>query len=212
MMKINHQAGITSAALVLLLSGCSGGNDGAAEKQTDRVEEQGDEQYDREQTSDTYDMHDSEDREEMEDGESGDPGALPGGLKEAQSPTYPVGSEVVLKADHMPGMQNAKATVTGAYETTAYAVTYTPTDGGKPVKAHKWVIHEELKDPGKDPVQKGSQVTIAADHMDGMKGATGIIDDAEKTTVYQVDFVPEDGGEKVKNHKWVIEEELSEES
>jgi hypothetical protein len=45
--------------------------------------------------------------------------------------------------------------------------------------------------------------------MKGMKGATGKIDSAEKTTVYTVDYTPTTGGEKVKNHKWVTESELS---
>lgn len=38
----------------------------------------------------------------------------------------------------------AKATIVGAYDTTAYAVTYTPTTGGPVVKNHKWVIESEL--------------------------------------------------------------------
>ncbi|QYF85490.1 YdhK family protein [Brevibacterium sp. PAMC21349] len=32
----------------------------------------------------------------------------------------------------------------GAYDTTAYAVTYTPTTGGPKVKNHKWVIESKL--------------------------------------------------------------------
>ncbi|MEH7471494.1 YdhK family protein, partial [Priestia megaterium] len=42
-----------------------------------------------------------------------------------------------------------------------------------------------------------------------MKGAKATIDSAEKTTVYRVDYKPTTGGEKVKNHKWVTESELS---
>lgn len=47
-----------------------------------------------------------------------------------------------------------------------------------------------------------------ADHMEGMNGATAVIDSAEQTTVYMVDFTST-SGEEVKNHKWVTESELS---
>ncbi|PET71278.1 hypothetical protein CN514_07580 [Bacillus sp. AFS001701] len=45
--------------------------------------------------------------------------------------------------------------------------------------------------------------------MEGMKGAKATIYSAERTTVYMIDFKPTDGGETVKNHKWVTELELS---
>jgi hypothetical protein len=45
--------------------------------------------------------------------------------------------------------------------------------------------------------------------MEGMKGATAEIDSAEETTVYMVDYTPTNGGEEVKNHKWVTESELT---
>ncbi len=45
--------------------------------------------------------------------------------------------------------------------------------------------------------------------MKGMDGAKAIIDSAEPTTVYMVDYTPTTGGEPVKNHKWVTESELS---
>lgn len=64
-------------------------------------------------------------------------GEVPAGLKEAQNPTYKVGDEVVIHAKHMEGMDGAKAKVVGAYDTVAYAVTYTPTTGGEPVPNHK---------------------------------------------------------------------------
>lgn len=47
--------------------------------------------------------------------------------------------------------------------------------------------------------------------MKGMDGATATIDSAEKTTVYMIDYVPTTGGEKMTNHKWVTENELSNE-
>ncbi|WP_054024826.1 YdhK family protein [Bacillus sp. FJAT-28004] len=135
-------------------------------------------------------------------------GQLPKGLKEATSPTFKVGSEAIIKADHMTGMNGAIATIGGAYTTTAYAVSYTPTTGGERVTNHKWVIHEEIKDAGDKPYKSGAEVVLQADHMEGMNGATATIDSAEQTTVYMFDYVPTSGGEKMKNHKWVTESEL----
>ncbi|GGA31457.1 YdhK family protein [Paenibacillus physcomitrellae] len=134
--------------------------------------------------------------------------SLPEGLKTKANPTYPAGTKVILEADHMAGMKGAEATVVGAYDTTAYAVTYTPTTGGEPVKNHKWVIQKEIKDAGSTVLEPGTQVTIEADHMKGMKGAKGVIESAEPTTVYMVDYKPTTGGPEVKNHKWVVESEL----
>src|SRR5699024_9268249 len=65
--------------------------------------------------------------------------------------TYPIGSEAVMYANHMEGMDGDVATIEGAYETTVYAVTYTPTTGGEKVENHKWVIHEEIKNAEEQP-------------------------------------------------------------
>jgi hypothetical protein len=136
-------------------------------------------------------------------------GEVPAGLKEAKNPTYRVGSQAVIQADHMPGMKGAAATIAGAYDTTAYVVSYKPTIGGERVNNHKWVIQQEIKDSGNKALQPGSKVTLKADHMPGMKDATAEIVSAEQTTVYMVDYTPTTGGERVKNHKWVTESELS---
>nr|WP_251127791.1 YdhK family protein [Exiguobacterium sp. s154] len=136
-------------------------------------------------------------------------GEVPDDLQEAENPTFEVGSQAIIETDHMEGMKGAEATIVGAYDTTAYAVTDTPTDGGEPVENHKWVIHTELENPGDEPLETGDQATIAADHMEGMDGATATVDSTEETTVYMVDFVPTTGGEEVTNHKWVTESELS---
>ncbi|MBO0587736.1 YdhK family protein [Sporosarcina sp. E16_8] len=136
-------------------------------------------------------------------------GEVPENLKVAVNPTYKVGSEAIIKANHMEGMEGAVATIVGAYDTTAYAISYTPVTGGKRVENHKWVIQEEIKDAGDKTFEPGTEVTIEADHMKGMKGARAVIDSAEKTTVYMIDYTPTTGGEKVTNHKWVTESELS---
>jgi hypothetical protein len=134
---------------------------------------------------------------------------VPKVLKEAKNPTYKVGSQVVVKAHHMKGMYGAKATIVGAYDTTAYVVTYTPTTGGPVVKNHKWVIQEEIKNAGTNQLKPETEVTLEANHMEGMMGAKAFIVSAVPTTVYMIDYIPTTGGPIVKNHKWVIESELS---
>lgn len=138
-------------------------------------------------------------------------GEVPDGLIEAKNPTYKVGSQAMITADHMEGMNGATATIVGAYNTSVYAVSYTPTTGGERVTNHKWVIHEEIKDASAKPFEPGAEVVLQADHMKGMNGATATIDSVEQTTVYMVDYTPTTGGEKVTNHKWVTESELSSE-
>ncbi|MFZ3590084.1 YdhK family protein [Bacillus sp. DJP31] len=136
-------------------------------------------------------------------------GEVPEGLKIAESPTYEVGEKATLEADHMEGMKGAEATIVGAYDTTVYAVSYDPTTGGKRVENHEWVIHEELKEAGEEPFAVGAEVTLETEHMKGMKGATAVVDSAEQTTVYMIDYTPTNDGEEVKNHKWVTGNELS---
>lgn len=138
------------------------------------------------------------------------PAELPDGLLGAESPTYPVGSKAVIAEAHMSGMEGVEVTIAGAYDTTAYIVSYTPTDGGEPVVDHKWVVHEELEGAaGKQPLAPGDEAVLMADHLSGMAGATATIDAAEHTTVYSVDFTSTTTGEQVKGHLWVTEEELA---
>lgn len=135
-------------------------------------------------------------------------GDIPEGLKEAENPKYPVGSQAIIQSDHMAGMKDANATIVGAYDTTVYTVSYSPSTGGEKVEDHKWVIHEELINPGEAPLKPGAEAKTEASHMEGMAGTTLEIDSAEQTTVYMVDFTTTDG-EKVTNHQWVTENELS---
>ena len=137
-----------------------------------------------------------------------DGGPAPEGIAEAASPAHPVGSEVTLTADHMPGMDGATATITGAFDTTTYSVDYTPTTGGDPVTDHQWVVQEELENPGEERLADGTEVTVTADHMEGMDGANAMIAGAYDTYTYAVDFTPSAGGEPVKDHKWVVQQEI----
>ncbi|MGG1365097.1 YdhK family protein [Priestia megaterium] len=195
---MKKQLFILGVAIIIGLSGCgnnSNGSDSDSKKESNQSE------------MDHSNMNKSEmDHSEMNHSTSGE---VPKGLQEAKNPKYEVGSQAVINADHMEGMNGAKATIVGAYDTTVYTVSYTPTTGGKKVTNHKWVIHEEIKDAGGKTFKQGDEVTLEADHMEGMKGAKATIDSAEKTTVYMVDYTPTTGGEKVTNHKWVTESELS---
>lgn len=177
-----------AAATALALSGCSS------------PEEDEGAQPSQEQTQ--VESPSSESHAHAADG--GDP---PEGIKEASDPKYAVGDEVTLTADHMPGMEGAKATISGAFDTTTYSVSYTPTGGGDPVKDHKWVVHEELDNADKAPLKDGAKVTINADHMPGMKGAKATIDNSTDETVYMVDV--DMGDMTMTNHKWVVEDEIT---
>jgi Protein of unknown function (DUF1541) len=194
------------AVLFLVLGACSNNNDGNTETTEDTEST--------ENAESPKNKGNTEDMENMEDMDHGEmnhssSGEVPEGLKVAENPTYEVGSQAILETDHMEGMKGAEATIVGAYDTTVYAVSYTPTTGGERVENHKWVIHEEIKDAGEEPFEPGAEVTIEASHMEGMEGVTAEIDTAEKMTVYMVDYTPTTGGEEVKNHKWVTESELS---
>ncbi|MGN7285446.1 YdhK family protein [Shouchella rhizosphaerae] len=178
---------ITSTALAVSLAGCGAGSDNQEPEQPAH-EETGD--------------HNSEHHH----GDHSSSGEVPEGLKEADNPSYPAGSKATMEANHMPGMKGTEATIVGAYTTTAYAVSYTPTTGEAPVENHKWVIHEELEGYEDEAYAPGDTVVLNADHMKGMAGAEAVIDSSEQTTVYMVDF--EADGETVQNHKWVTEDEL----
>lgn len=185
--------GFLSLLAALTLSACNTGNDMPNEN------------MDMDPVNEDSMNHDSG-HMEMEHSGSGE---LPAGLEEAENPLYEVGSQAVINSDHMEGMKGAEATIVGAYDTTVYAVTYTPANGGEPVSNHKWVIHEELENAGEEPLEPGDEAVLVADHMKGMDGVTATIDSAEQTTVYMIDFNTTTGNDKVTNHKWVTEDELS---
>lgn len=133
-------------------------------------------------------------------------GSVPRGMEPATDPAFPVGSSVILTAGHMPGMKGARATVEGAYSTITYAVTYQPTTGGPVVTNHKWVVQEEIKGAGDERIPTGSEVTLTADHMPGMKGATATIVGSTEQTVYVVDYTVNQ--KTIQNHRWVVESEM----
>lgn len=135
-----------------------------------------------------------------------DGGPVPDGMVEAADPTYPVGTEVTLTADHMPGMSGATATIVGAYDTYTYSVDYVPADG-IPVLDHKWVVQEEIEAAGDERLPDGTKVVLRADHTEGMNDVTATIASSTDETVYVVDY--EADGMTMTNHKWVVESEIS---
>ncbi len=181
--------GCIALTTVISLSACSGNDSEKETTQNENVE---------------HSNMEGMDHSSMNHSSSGE---VPENLKEAQDPTFAVGSKATIEADHMEGMDGAEATIVGAYDTTVYTISYTPSNGGELEKNHKWVIHEEIDGAGDEPFEPGEEVTINADHMEGMDGVTAVIDTAEKTTVYMVDYTSTTG-EQVTNHKWVTESEL----
>jgi hypothetical protein len=197
---------ILLASLLLVLGACS-----STENETQNTNEKTENTNQGTTTNEEENEESSNGEEEMDHAEMNHSGSseVPEGLEEAENPTYPVGSKATINASHMPGMNGAEATISGAFDTTVHTVTYTPTTGGEPVEDHKWVIHEEIENAGDEPYQTGDEVVLNAEHMEGMKGATATIDSAEQTTVYMVDYTDTETGEKVTYHKWVTESELS---
>ncbi|WP_022869681.1 YdhK family protein [Yaniella halotolerans] len=183
---------LSAAAGVLFLTACGGTGDEETEPQPEPTE--------------TATETDDANQDAGAHDHNPDGGPPPEGIQEATDPTYEVGQNVILEADHMPGMEGTEATISGAFDTITYSVSYTPTDGGDPVEDHKWVVHEELEDPGDAPLDPGSTATLNATHMAGMEGAEATIDSSTDETVYMVDF--EMDGMEMTNHKWVVESEV----
>ncbi len=65
-------------------------------------------------------------------------------IEDAGDEPLEAGTEVILEADHMEGMDGAKAEIDSAEQTTVYMINYTPTTGGEEVTNHKWVTESEL--------------------------------------------------------------------
>lgn len=204
MKKNRILTGILSISAATLLAACStdtGSQESATESEANSIESMAEES-----SMSGMDEMEGNDMEGMVHDDSGE---IPEGLKEAENPTYNVGETATITDGHMEGMEGAEATIVGAFDTVAYEVSYDPTNGGPREENHKWVIHEEITDAGEEPFEPGDEVTLEANHMEGMEGATATIDDAKSTTVYMIDYQPTTGGEEVKNHKWITDSELS---
>ena len=195
-MQRRLRTGLAAGALgvALVLAGCASGADDDQQTDPSATEEHQGHGGNNAESGD----------EEMEHPMDGGP--APEGIAEASEPTYPVGTEVQLTADHMEGMEGATATISGAFDTYTYSVNYTPAGGGDPVTDHKWVVQEEIEDAGDARLADGTEVTLLAEHMEGMEGVKAIIASSTDETVYMVDY--ETDGMKMTNHKWVVESEI----
>ena len=195
-MQRRLRTGLAAGALgvALVLAGCASGADDNQQTDPSATEEHQGHGGNNAESGD----------EEME--HPMDVGPAPEGIAEASEPTYPVGTEVQLTADHMEGMEGATATISGAFDTYTYSVNYTPAGGGDPVTDHKWVVQEEIEDAGDARLADGTEVTLLAEHMEGMEGVKATIASSTDETVYMVDY--ETDGMKMTNHKWVVESEI----
>lgn len=174
--------GIVALFLAVVLAAC-GGNEGATSDSDTSTENNStentetNEETPSEEESNSSEMNEGSETQESDSTEETDhsgmnhssTGEVPEDLADAEDPTYPVGSEALITTNHMGGMEGAVATIDGAYDTTAYTVTYTPTTGGEKVEDHKWVIHEEIENAEEEPYEPGDEVVLEADHMEGMK-------------------------------------------
>ncbi|MFG6147839.1 YdhK family protein [Halobacillus sp. B23F22_1] len=201
MNRINWILGTLFFISLLTLAACGSDNEESTEEDSEHGEETMEEEN--EKSSDEGEM----DHSDMDHSGSGE---VPDDLEEAEDPTFEEGDQAIITASHMQGMEGAEATIVGAYDTTAYVISYDPVNGGDRVEDHKWIIHEEIEEAGEESFESGDEVTIEASHMEGMDGAAGNIESAEETTAYMVDFTTTDSDEKVTNHKWVTENELKE--
>lgn len=202
-MKRKIPLGLLFLITALVLTACGGGEEPTPNDDPNTGNESQEQMDMNEEDSDSME---GMDHSAMNHSSSGE---VPEDLAEAENPTYPVDSEAMIHANHMGGMDGAVATIIGAYDTTVYTVSYTPTTGGEPVKDHKWIIHEEIENAGEEPFEAGDEVVLNAGHMEEMNGATATIDSAEQTTVYMVNYTDTETSKEVTNHKWVTESELS---
>lgn len=134
------------------------------------------------------------------------PSEIPEGIKEAENPKFKVGDQVTIHAEHEEGMKGSVGIVQGAYDTIVYSVSYTPTHGDFREENHKWIVHEELQGLDEKMLVPGSEVIIESDQEEGMLGAEGEVDTAEKTIVYMVAYTATDGKQF---KKWFKESELT---
>lgn len=137
-------------------------------------------------------------------------GRLPANIKIKREPKFKVGDDVRVLADHHEGMKDAEGKIVAAFETTAYEISYDPSDGSERVENHRWIVHEEIANAQEEVYQVDDEILVNAHHMEGMEGVTATITDVNTTTVYLVDYVDTVTGELVINHKWVTEDELAE--
>src|SRR5699024_10953758 len=204
-MKKNRIAKFVSLTMALFILGaCSSNNDTGNDSHS---MDDSSHMMDSSHMDDSSHMMDSSD--EMMEMEHNRHETEPENMTDAQDPKYAVGDQVKVVDAHMDLMKGVTATIKGAYDTTLYQVTFTPKNSDMTMKEHKLVVSEEIK--GEDDYQKGDEVTLTADHMEGMQGQKAEITGIHEGPAYMIDFKPADDSEKFVNHKWVSEDEIEKE-
>lgn len=79
------------------------------------------------------------------------------GMKDSSTPLK-AGDQVVLEANHMPGMKGATAKINQVKDTNVYMVNIPAYKGQAPMSDHRWFIQEELK-PVKN-ISSTNQLTV----------------------------------------------------
>src|SRR5699024_6934992 len=154
--------GVTALFMSVVLVACSGSDDTAPNNDADIKNDTSENMENNGESNSTDETNNLDmDMEPCSSGEVSDD------LDEEEDPNYTVNSEAEIKADHMEGSEGAVATIEGAYDTIAYAVTYTPTDGEEKVENHKRAIHDEIVDAKEEPYNQRDEVVLDADHMEG---------------------------------------------
>lgn len=69
-------------------------------------------------------------------------------------------------------------------------------------------VPEGLKSAVNPTFAVGDTAVITEAHMQGMEGAEATIVGAYDTVAYSISYDPMHGGERVKDHKWIIHEEI----
>ena len=69
-------------------------------------------------------------------------------------------------------------------------------------------VPEGLKSAENPTFAVGDTTVITEAHMPGMEGAEATIVGAYDTVAYSISYDPMHGGERVKDHKWIIHEEI----
>lgn len=199
-MKLKSLSFITLLSTVFLLGACSNNEDTTEGQNSSTASTEMSEMQDSSDHMDHGDMEMEHNRHEEE----------PEDMQEAQDPKYPVGEDATVTDAHMEMMDGVTATISGAYDTTLYQVTFTPENSDEAIEDHKWVVKEEISsDDDSNDYEKGDEVTLTADHMEGMQGQNAEITGIHEGPAYMINFEPNDGSKEFVNHKWVTEDELS---
>lgn len=69
---------------------------------------------------------------------------------------------------------------------------------------HDGSVPSSMVDASNPKFSVGSNITLLADHMSGMKGSEGEVVQAYETKIYEVSYQPTTEGKMVNNHQWVV--------